>query len=634
MLFKGFRFARAEIQNTTANAGIKVAMAAISVIPLLYGALYLLAFLNPYEQLDAVPVAVVNEEAGYEINGEFQVIGNNIVDRLKKTENGLGWNFVTTKQAQEGIEDGTYYMTCTIPKNFSETLASANSTTPQSAQLVIEYNETKNMLASQIGASVWKEVRQQVSSSIAKEFWIHTFSQINRGADDIEEAANGANSLQNGLAEAKNGSQKITDGLGVLNSGAQDLSGGLNKLSSGAEQLQNGTSALSQGAYSLFSGATALFEGSSSLAAGTSSLSQGLDSLSEGSSTLSIGAGELSDSMQILAEGIETLNKGSQTLKTNSQSLASNTLQLKNLGTAPLASGTSGLRNVASMLPTERDVEEAHTAQTSISNGIFTLAQGLDNLYAGLESINDELFLIGDEVSNTQTDTLRAQQQIKDALTLLSGIDTSNLSEADSDALSQAFDLLSDSTGAANTLQSTSAELNSIYENFNENGVVFNGVQTALNTLGNSSQPETLRGGVCAIQSGFSSFSSSAMSLMETSPNLSESIQTIDDAAQQIDKNMGTLSAGAQTLADGTNQLQNGLADASSGSKELKGGSKSIYDATEELHGGILQALAGSIEVNNGTLSLKDGTFQLKQGTQELSNGASTVNDGVSNLSK
>ena len=54
MAFKGLRFAHAEMRNALAGTPMKVAMAAISIIPLLYGALYLFAFLDPYEQLDTV----------------------------------------------------------------------------------------------------------------------------------------------------------------------------------------------------------------------------------------------------------------------------------------------------------------------------------------------------------------------------------------------------------------------------------------------------------------------------------------------------------------------------------------------------------------------------------------------------
>ena len=60
MKFKGLRFAMAEIWHASAGTVMKVVMVAIGVIPLLDGGLYLTAFLDPYENLNTVPVAVVN----------------------------------------------------------------------------------------------------------------------------------------------------------------------------------------------------------------------------------------------------------------------------------------------------------------------------------------------------------------------------------------------------------------------------------------------------------------------------------------------------------------------------------------------------------------------------------------------
>ena len=60
--FRGLRFSLLDFHSARANVGMKLAMAAIAIIPLVYGVLYLMAFYDPYGKLDTLPVAVVNED--------------------------------------------------------------------------------------------------------------------------------------------------------------------------------------------------------------------------------------------------------------------------------------------------------------------------------------------------------------------------------------------------------------------------------------------------------------------------------------------------------------------------------------------------------------------------------------------
>lgn len=124
MSFKGLRFAGLEWKNITASKVMWVVIAAIAIMPLLYGALYLAAFQDPYARLNTVPVAVVNEDAGAIISAEQRNLGDDVVQELKDTDDGLQWHFVSADEAQKGLEDGTYFMTCTIPSDFSASVAS------------------------------------------------------------------------------------------------------------------------------------------------------------------------------------------------------------------------------------------------------------------------------------------------------------------------------------------------------------------------------------------------------------------------------------------------------------------------------------------------------------------------------
>ena len=139
MAFKGLRFAGLEWKNITASKIMWVVIAAIAIMPLLYGALYLAAFQDPYARLNTVPVAVVNEDRGAVIAAEQRNLGDDVVQQLKDTDDGLGWHFVSADEARKGLEDGEYFMTCTIPVDFSESIASVDGSAPEKAQLKIDY---------------------------------------------------------------------------------------------------------------------------------------------------------------------------------------------------------------------------------------------------------------------------------------------------------------------------------------------------------------------------------------------------------------------------------------------------------------------------------------------------------------
>ena len=103
MPFNGLRFATLEWKNLVSSKVMWVVATAVAIIPLLYGALYLAAFEDPYARLDKVPVAVVNEDRGANVAGERRVVGDEVISELKSATEGLGWHFVSAKAARESL---------------------------------------------------------------------------------------------------------------------------------------------------------------------------------------------------------------------------------------------------------------------------------------------------------------------------------------------------------------------------------------------------------------------------------------------------------------------------------------------------------------------------------------------------
>ncbi|MEG0663406.1 MAG: YhgE/Pip family protein, partial [Anaerovoracaceae bacterium] len=119
------------------------------IIPLLYSFFYLGAFWDPYSRLDDVPVAVVNLDQGADINGAHRNLGEEVCDNLEK-DGSLAFAFTDQETAKTGTEGNKYYASITIPKDFSQNVASAATTDKQQAKLEYAVNEKRNYLAAQI----------------------------------------------------------------------------------------------------------------------------------------------------------------------------------------------------------------------------------------------------------------------------------------------------------------------------------------------------------------------------------------------------------------------------------------------------------------------------------------------------
>ena len=170
MAFKGARAAFLGVRNALhSTPAMKIALFGVLFIPVIFSGFYLSAFFDPYANLQNVAVAVVNDDQGATISGEKRNIGDEVCQELDKADQKFGWDYVSAREAQTGLEDGTYYMVCTVPEDFSAQIASADGDNPGEAQLQIQYNKGKNMLASQIGGTAWAKVEATLNRNVIQE---------------------------------------------------------------------------------------------------------------------------------------------------------------------------------------------------------------------------------------------------------------------------------------------------------------------------------------------------------------------------------------------------------------------------------------------------------------------------------
>ena len=610
MAFKGLRFAGLEWKNITASKVMWVVIAAIAIMPLLYGALYLAAFQDPYARLNTVPVAVVNEDAGAVIAGENRTLGNDVVDELKGTDDGLQWNFVSAEEAQKGLEDGTYFMVCTIPADFSESVASVDGDSPRRAQLKIEYNQSENMLASQIGESVWKEVRQRVSDTVANEYWTTVLDRVADSGKDIQTAADGAGTLKDGLVTAQDGSSTITTNLGTLKDGALSLDGGLATLASGADALESGIGTLRAGADQLKSGTSKLESGAGSVVSGASKLKN------EGTSAVAEGASQLAQQTAGLPGQAAQLNEGVQQIVASMNGLSAaigaddSQSNQELIGGVNLVSGGLG---------------QVSAGASNLASGLQDASAGVAKVGGGIDGVNASA---NAAIAALSSDSLSEEQKVATAQKYLAGIadatDSSSELAVGVASLQQKLTSTDPSNpgaiAAAQSIASQTGDGSALQQGL---AGVKGGLAAARNGIENSRpQLEALTDGTSA--------------LAASAPALAGGIAKLDSGASEVDANMSSLVSGALQVASGASQVNEGVSSAASGADQLSGGASQLATGAQSAKDGSSQIASGASQLEEGSATLTDGLADAVDGSGELSEklaeGAETAADQTTNI--
>ncbi|MFH8750164.1 YhgE/Pip family protein [Streptomyces rimosus] len=265
----------------------RLGLVALMLIPLLYGALYLFSFWDPYANLDKIPVALVNDDKGATAGGKKIQAGDELVKNVKDS-NTFNWEEVSASDAEKGVENGTYYLSLTVPKDFSERIASSSGDHPETGALQVRTNDANNYIVGSISKTIFSEIRAKTSAKSSREFFDKIFVSFSDLHDQTAKAADGANKLDEGLGKAKDGTDKLADGLGTakdkngeLTDGLGKLNDGSGKVSKGAGDVHKGLGTLNKGATEASAKARQLSEGAGKVAAGTQQLADQVNGLAK-----------------------------------------------------------------------------------------------------------------------------------------------------------------------------------------------------------------------------------------------------------------------------------------------------------------------------------------------------------------
>lgn len=244
------RLAALELRRFGRGKLPRAALAALLLLPLLYGALYLWSFWDPYGRLDRIPVALVNDDKGATAAGRHIAAGDEITGKLLDSK-VFEWHEVSAAEADRGVEEGTYYLSLTMPPDFSRRIASSAGDSPETGALQVRTNDANNYIVGQISRTVFSEVRTAASANASRGFLDRIFINFSGLHDATAKAAKGAADLETGIGKAKKGSKDLADGLKDAKAGSGRLATGLVRLDKGAGDLETGSRQVADGTQTL-----------------------------------------------------------------------------------------------------------------------------------------------------------------------------------------------------------------------------------------------------------------------------------------------------------------------------------------------------------------------------------------------
>jgi len=279
------------------------AVVVLAVIPLLYGALYLAAFWDPYGRLNHIPAAlVVEDRAATATDGTPVHAGRDLADELIRRK-VFDWHVTGERAAEKGLESGKYQILLRIPADFSTDLVTGPdpAADPQAAQLRAVSDDADNYLSGVFARTAFDEVRAAAAASASSGYFDKMLIGFTDLKQQTQQAASGAAKLENGAGQASSGASRLSAGIDDAHAGAGRLAGGLGTAGRGANDLVAGLTRLDNGAQQLATGTAEAAAGGRQLASVVDGAADRIEPV------LRQNAATIQDAANLVAKGADTL---------------------------------------------------------------------------------------------------------------------------------------------------------------------------------------------------------------------------------------------------------------------------------------------------------------------------------------
>ncbi len=513
-----------EWKNLFKNKFLIVALIAIMTIPAIYTTLFLGSMWDPYGKVKNLPVAVVNEDKPTTYEDTKVNVGGKLVDKLKDNDS-LAFDFVDSKTASNGLEDGTYYMVITIPKDFSKDATTLLDKNPKKMVLKYATNPSKNYIASKMSQSALSKIQTTIANTVTKTYADTVFEQFENIGDSLGKAADGSLELKDGINKLGDGSVKISDGL--------------NTLSDSMLTFTDGTTTLSQGLDTYLAGVETVNSASKELANGASKLADGANKLNSSVQNISIPSISLSDEQR-------------NTLKNTA---ASNVSGYSDQLSSGIGSAVSN--KVSSTLTSDSTVSAVSSAVLQDPN--------ITQMIGALQSVGYTKEQAQGLVIGIISNTLKG---------VSSNITADSITNAISPTVSSTIGQIAGGAAEKGAL----AVVDQVNSNLSSYEDKFTTLKSATKTL--SEGLDTLSAGANKLNAGTNKLVDNNDALKSGMSSLSSGANKISSGVNKLYDGSVTLTDGLQSASEGTDTLESGLSE---GSNKLKDKLKNVSNSTSNM---------------------------------------------------
>ena len=592
---------------------------AIITIPTIYTTLFLGSMWDPYGKVDHLPVAIVNEDKPVTYNDEALEVGNEMVDSLKDNDS-LDFHFVSSKEAKDGLKNGTYYMVITIPEDFSANASTVLDEHPRKMVLDYETNPGTNYIASKLSETALNKIRTSVADTVTKTYTETVFDQIVTVGEGMTEASDGAGQLADGAIQLADGNNTITTNLNVLanssltfKDGADTLHVGLKKYTDGVAQLDDGSKKLKDGLSTLNNGASALASGVSQLSNGSASLKNGIIQYTSGVSTAQAGADTLNKNSASLTSGTSNLQTGVNNLVSKNDAL--------NQGIAAISDGLGSIiTKIDQMSASKPETTTEVSVQPVDTSSASANASATSDALSTASSNNQALISVIENSSLSEEEKSSLKTLANDTQT---SIDNASANACDTE---ESISKLPTSTSSSTTTTTQSGAASSDALSKLKGQLTFMKNQIDDEQTGLASGIKNYTDGVKKIQTGLDGDGTLA------NPGLVNGIAAYTNGVSTLNTGLTTLNNNSSSLTSGVGQLNSGLTSLNKQTPVLTSGVSQLSNGSAQLYAGTGKLTANSAALISGSSQLSDGAGKISDGTAALADGSSTLGDGISQV--
>ena len=600
---------------------------ALCLVPSLFSGVNLIACGSVYDNTDRIPIAVVNNDKDATFNDKTVNIGNSIVKNLKKNKK-LKWIFVTEKEADFGLRNGTYYASFVIPKDFSKSFTSITTSKFKKPKIIYKVNNKLTAFGSKVASSAKTSLVEEIDSSFVSEVSKTAFNYLNSIGYNL--SSKNIIDMKNAVITLDNHMDDMTSALDTSKNSANTYTQLFNNVQSILPSVEESLNTIENGKTSTID---ALKDVKSNINDSNNNMGTTLDYIDQQNDRVS----------QLLTD-IDN-NKTSQSEKQNSISQIEDSIDSINTSLDDMINYLSEYKKIDYDSNVNSAISSLKKLQTTLKNAKSDLQDLRNNLQGAINSGETINNTITKQITSLKTTLTNVNSSIANGITNLQAIDkiypTSVIETLITElkALSQTnTDLMDKLTSIGEISDNTLSSLKELYATTNE---MISKINTANSKVDNTltyfenlqAQNGTYKSRISAIIVSLQNMKANNIKAKDTLATLQDQADSAKDLNRDLIKdirdNSDSLKSELTTIrnqyknevkADMNTMIDNAIAILQDSYKQI--------DPTIEQANNLLSLLKnGSNLIANTSDDLKNTLLEFKDDIHQLSTELKKVND-------